>query len=271
MTTPAALSCSQPRPPRPTPRARLVLLVVLGAFAALVLPVSAAQAANYQYWGYYQVVGGAWAFSQNGPDKTTPADGSVEGWRWAVDDGTGATPRPPRALPTFQAVCAATPVEAGKKRVAVVIDFGRPADGDGTTAPPAPVARCASVATAATGAEVLAAVATVRTGTTGLVCGLDGYPASGCGGEVATLSPAQKAPDTPVTIATATATATGGAGTATASPPAADATAAPAAPAAAAPAAASSGIPVGVWLGILVVLAGIVLLVWSARRRQNVG
>lgn len=240
MTQPTAGPRSRPAAgSRTALRTRLLPLAVLGALVALVLPAQAAQAASYRYWGYYQVVNGAWAFSQNGPDKTTPADGATEGWRWAVDDGTGATPRPPRALPTFQAVCDTTPVETGKKRVAVVIDFGRAADADGTSTPPPPVARCASVATAATGAEVLAAVATVRTGSTGLVCGLDNYPATGCGGQVATLSPEQQAPDTPVTIA--------------ASP------------------AASSGIPVGVWIGILVLLAGIALLAWSARRRQNAG
>jgi len=247
--------------PRHAQRVRLALLAVLGTLAALLLPAQVAHAANYQYWHYYQVVDSTWAFYQVGPDKSAPKDGAIEGWRWAVDDGTGATPRTPRALPTFAAVCDTTPAEAGKKRVAVVLDYGRPADGDGKTTPPQPRAKCASVATAATGAEVLAAVAEVRTGG-GLVCGLDSYPASGCGGEVATLTDEQKAADTPVTIAPVAAAAPTG-------PTATDTAGATAPAAAAAASSTSSGVSAGVWVGILVVLIAIAVLVWSTRRRRQ--
>jgi hypothetical protein len=241
-------------------RVRLALLAVLGTLAALLLPAQAAHAANYQYWHYYQVVDGKWDFYQVGPDKSAPKDGAVEGWRWAVDDG--ASPRTPRALPTFAAACDTTPAETGKKRVAVVVDYGRSADGDGKTTPPQPRAKCASVATAATGAEVLAAAAEVRTGG-GMVCGLDGYPAAGCGGEVATLTDGQKAADVPVTIAPATAATPSSAGPSASDP-------ASAAPAAASPAAStSSGIPASVWVGVLVVLLAIAGLLWSARRRRQ--
>jgi hypothetical protein len=253
-------STTSTRPQHAQP-VRLALLAVLGTLAALLLPAQVAHAANYQYWGYYQVVDGKWAFYQVGPDKSAPKDGAVEGWRWAVDDGTGATPRAPRALPTFTAVCDTTPAESGKKRVAVVLDYGRPADGDGKTTPPQPRAKCASVATAATGAEVLAAVAEVRMGG-GLVCGLDGYPAAGCGGEVATLTDEQKAADTPVTIAPATAATPSSGG-----PTATDT--ASAAPAAAPAVSTSSSPPVGVWVGVLVVLLGIAVLLWSVRRRRQ--
>lgn len=253
-----------PVPPSRTRRSGLAAaMIMLGALVALVLPASTAQAANYQYWGYYQVVNGAWTFSQVGPDQSAPADGAIEGWRYAVDDGSGANPRTPRALPTFAAVCDTTPAQSGKKRVAVVVDFGRPVDGGESVTPPQPVARCASVATAATGAEVLGAVATVRTAG-GLVCALDGYPATGCGGEVATLTDAQKAADTPITIAPASASASASAsGSATAT---AGSTAAVAAPAPATP---SSGSPVGLWVGVVVLLLGLVALAWSIRRRRQ--
>ncbi|MBK8757202.1 MAG: hypothetical protein IPM08_08785 [Actinomycetales bacterium] len=184
---------------------RLVAGVVLALLALVAGPALVAQAANYQFWGYWQLTSGSWAFAQNGPDQTVPADGSVEGWRFAVDDGSGT--RKPRVTPTFDQVCAATPAESGKKRVAVVIDAGREADGDGTAKPPAPVVGCAKVATTATGSQVLAAVSTVRVDK-GMVCGINGYPAAGCGGEVATLSEAQKAADTPIAFATPTPSAT---------------------------------------------------------------
>lgn len=248
-----------PVPPsrRPSRPGLVAALVMLGALLALVLPAQTARAANYQYWGYYQVVNGAWTFSQVGPDQSAPADGAIEGWRYAVDDGTGASPRTPRALPTFSAVCDTTAAQSGKKRVAVVVDFGRPADGGESVTPPQPVARCASVATAATGAEVLGAVAAVRTAG-GLVCGLDGYPATGCGGEVATLTDAQKATDTPVTIAPA-AVATATASTTGATP--ATAVSAPATP--------PSNSPVGLWVGVVVLVLGLVALAWSIRRRRQ--
>jgi LPXTG-motif cell wall-anchored protein len=174
------------------------------AFLALVLgPAHSAAAANYQYWGFWQVANGAWTFAQAGPGQTQPADGAVEGWRFAVDDGAGT--RMPRATPTFSQVCGSTPPAVGKKRVAVVIDSGRDVDGDGKTPAPAPRAACAAVPTAATSSDVLAAVATVRVEKS-LVCAINAYPASGCGGEVATLTDAQKAADTPVTLPTAAAT-----------------------------------------------------------------
>ncbi len=244
-------------PVPPSSRSRpgvIAVLALLGALLALLLPAQAAHAANYQYWGYYQVTNGAWTFSQVGPDKSVPADGSIEGWRFAVDDGSGTTPRTPRALPTFAAVCDTTAAQTGKKRVAVVVDYGRPADGDGTTTPPQPVAKCASVATAATGGEVLAAVAAVRTAG-GLVCALDSYPATGCGGEVATLTDAQKAADTPVTIAPV------GIATPTSS--------ATAAPATSATSGAASSSPIGLWAGVVVLVLGLAAVLWSVRRRRQ--
>ncbi|HET7684720.1 MAG TPA: SCO2322 family protein [Marmoricola sp.] len=175
-----------------------VLAAVLGLLVALVLPVAAANAAAYRYWGYYQWDGSAWQFASKGPDQLKPADGAVEGWRFAVT--TPDSSRTPRVEATFDEVCGDTAAESGKKRVAVVIDYGRSADSEDGSTPPEPVAECASVDTAATGLEVLGAVADVRA-EKGLVCGLDGYPASGCGGEVKTVSAAAQAPDQPVELA----------------------------------------------------------------------
>lgn len=253
---------------------RASLLALLGAAAALVLGLltaGPASAASYQYWGYYQLTDGAWTFSQKGAAETNPVDGSVEGWRWAITEESGTPPRNPRVTPTFDEVCGSTAADSGKKRVGVVIDYGRDVDGDGT-APPDPVAECAVVPTAATGAEVLAAVATVRTGDAGLVCGIDNYPASGCGGPVATLSDAQKAADTPVTLAptatpeTTQSSATPGGGAVSASE-----TAGPLI-APASTSSTTSGVPVVVWVGLLILVLGVVALLVSVlrRRRQNV-
>lgn len=270
LSTPSTSSTSPTTSP-PGRARRIALLAVLSSLTALVtvvLPAQSAHAANYQYWGYYQLTNGAWSFSQNGPDKTTPADGATEGWRWAVADDTGANPRTPRANPAFDAVCGAVAAESGKKRVAVVIDFGRAVDGDAATAPPQPTAACALVATAATGAEVLASVSSVRSDASGLVCGIDNYPATGCGGQVATLTDAQKAADTPVTIAPAVtpqpSPATSTAGTS----PSAGQTVAPVI-VGAPTSSPSSGVPAVVWVGLVILVLGIAALVWSTYRRRQ--
>ncbi len=186
------------------PRRLTSLALLTGLLVALVVPAASAQAGTaYRYWGYYQFANGAWAFAQKGPDQLTPKDGAIEGWRFAVTEESST--RFPRLTPDFAAICK-DPAPAGKKRVAVVIDFGRVADStDGTTTPPAAKTGCAVVDETATGAQVLAAVATVRV-SGGLTCGLDGYPATGCGDPVKDVTAAMKAADEPITAATTPAT-----------------------------------------------------------------
>lgn len=175
---------------------RTALAVLLGLTVVLLVPASA-NAAAYRYWGYYQLSGTTWQFATKGADQTTPADGSVEGWRFAV--GTEDATRFPRATPTFDDVCGDTAAQTGKKRVAVVIDYGRRVDTADNTEPPKPVGRCAVVADAATGLEVLAKVASVRTDKS-LICGIDDFPAAGCGDEVKVVSAETTAADTPVDL-----------------------------------------------------------------------
>ncbi|HET8600356.1 MAG TPA: SCO2322 family protein [Segeticoccus sp.] len=200
-----------PRSSRPLALVTLAALVA-ALFTALVLPAGAAHAASYRFWGYYHLHQGTWQFAQKGPDQVTPKNGSVEGWRFALADQS--TPRFPRATPSFQDICGSTTAATGKKRVAVVLDFGRPVDGGAGAKPPAPKADCAVVDSAASGAEVLAAVAQVRSDK-GLICGVDGYPQSGCGGEVKSVPAAAKAPDKKVTLAPASTTPTASASAST--------------------------------------------------------
>jgi MYXO-CTERM domain-containing protein len=178
-----------------TPLRVVLSLLLAGVFAALT--IAPAQAAAYRYWGFYQLTDGAWAFAQKGSDQTVPADGSVEGWRFAVGDEQST--RFPRAVLTFDELCAATPAAAGQKRVGLVVDYGRPADAEDGATPPEPTALCASVPTAATSTDVLAQAGELRT-EKGLVCAVSGYPATGCGGEVKEVSAEAQAADTPVTI-----------------------------------------------------------------------
>jgi len=179
-----------------TTRGRTGLPTLLGLAVALLLP-AAANAAVYRYWGYYHLTDGKWEFYMTGPAESKPADGSVEGWRFAV--GTEAVTRFPRAVPSFEDICGDTKAESGKKRVAVVIDYGREADSEDGATPPEAVGRCAVVATAASGQEVLTKVAALDINKDGIVCSIDHYPAK-CGGEVKTVSAEAKAADTPVEL-----------------------------------------------------------------------
>ena len=61
----------------------------------------------------------------------------------------------------------------------MLLDFGAKADAPSGQRPPQPRAACAVVPANATGQGVLQAAAKVRA-QKGLVCGIDGYPASGC-------------------------------------------------------------------------------------------
>lgn len=177
----------------------LAMVAFIAAVLTVVLPAGTAHAEAYQYWGYYTLSGDTWQYAQTGPDQTNPADGSVEGWRFAVAGQDDV--RPPRGTVTFSEVCDSTKAVEGKKRVAVVIDYGRKADATDET-PKEPAASCAQVPAAATGADVLAAVSTVRSEKQ-LVCGINDYPKSGCGGAVATPNEQQTAPDDKAKIAIA--------------------------------------------------------------------
>jgi hypothetical protein len=179
-----------------------VSVVALLAAPALAGAVTASATATntpaYRYWGYYELSNGQWQFAQTGSDQTNPADGSVEGWRFAVSGAEDS--RPPRATPTFDEICGDTAAKDGSKRVGVVIDYGRAADGDGGAQPPQPRAECAVVPTDASGSDVLAAVAETRVDK-GLTCGVDGYPAKGCGEPVNQVSPEAQAQDDKVQLA----------------------------------------------------------------------
>lgn len=156
--------------------ARLVLSLLAGLLLAGTVTTTAHAEDGYRFWGYYQWTSGQWGFAQKGADVVVPADGSVEGWRYAVG---GAKPRVPRAAGDFATICGATPAESGKKRVALVIDSGTPADSSTGEAPPPATGTCVVTDAKATGAKVLAAVQPVRI-EKGLTCGIAGYPAKGC-------------------------------------------------------------------------------------------
>ncbi len=147
-------------------------------------PASADSA--YVYWSYWQADPGTstWTLASEGAGSITPADGAVEGWRYGVGQTAGLTQEPATA-PDFTSLCADTPAVPGQKRVGYVIDFGS-ALPDSNDAPPAPATGCAVAEVSATALSILQENATVRQDSSGMVCGINGYPSSGCGSQVDT-------------------------------------------------------------------------------------
>jgi hypothetical protein len=190
------------RPSATSVVAALSVVAVIAALVAAVLALPLGGAAHaqdaFRFWGYYTWQGDAWQFSQTGPEQTEPADGGVEGWRFAVS-GAESSARTPRAVGDFAAICGSTPPPSGRKRVAVVIDYGVANEAPQGEAPPQPRGACAIVAADANGAEALRAVAPVRE-QKGLVCGIDGYPRTECGAPYDGPLPNPTATEAPVQL-----------------------------------------------------------------------
>ncbi|WP_414495971.1 SCO2322 family protein [Streptomyces sp. CRN 30] len=170
-----------------TARRASVLLPVLAALlAAFVLGgAGEARAADYRYWSFWERDGqggdAAWTFATQGPSTARPADGSVQGLRFAVTANADDAAQP-RGTADFTAICAATPGRADHKRVALVVDFGTTADAPDGETPPKARTVCARVPEDATTADALAAVAgPLRYDSGALLCAIAGYPESGCG------------------------------------------------------------------------------------------
>ncbi|MFE1307958.1 SCO2322 family protein [Streptomyces sp. NPDC058755] len=166
--------------------------------AALVLLAGAAQAhaTGYRYWSFWERDGDRWTYATQGPSTARPDDGAIQGFRFAVSEDSADASRP-RGTADFATICAGTPAKPGTKRVALVIDFGTPADAPSGETPPTRRTVCARVSPDATTAEALAATAKpLRYDTNALLCAIAGYPHKGCGEQVSADDTEKKA--TPV-------------------------------------------------------------------------
>ncbi|MFI6246574.1 SCO2322 family protein [Streptomyces sp. NPDC051016] len=163
-------------------RRAVLLLMAVVALCAVAVP---AQAVGYRYWSFWERDGSRWTYATQGPSTARPADGSVEGFRFAVSEDS-ADASQPRGTADFGSICGGTDAVAGKKRVGLVVDFGTTADAPSGERPPARRTACAVVATDATTAEALAAVAKpLRYDANALLCAIAGYPEKGCGEKAA--------------------------------------------------------------------------------------
>ncbi|MGH1552802.1 SCO2322 family protein [Streptomyces sp. L7] len=153
-------SCS-PSPPTPLPRR----------------PVT-------RYWSFWDRTGTHWTYATQGPSTARPADGDIQGFRFAVsEDSADAKPRarPPTSRPS-----APTPrpwkgkSASPSSSTSVRRPTPRPTKPHPPPAPPAP-----TVSPDATTAEALASVAKpLRYDTNALLCAIGGYPEQGCGEQI---------------------------------------------------------------------------------------
>ncbi|WP_405755884.1 SCO2322 family protein [Streptomyces sp. NBC_00073] len=168
-------------------RSPIPLVLAFGVLLTL-LASSPALAAGYRYWSFWEGTGGQWQYATQGPSTARPADGAALGFRFAVSQDAAAEAAKPRVAADFAAVCASTPAVEGRKRIAVVVDFGVPADAPAGDTPPqdTPRTACAQVAPDATAAEALAQAAKpLRYNSAALLCAVSGYPKQGCGEQIA--------------------------------------------------------------------------------------
>jgi hypothetical protein len=158
-------------------RAAALLLTSL----VLTLGTGQAQAVGYRYWSFWDRDANTWTYATQGPSTAVPSDGDVQGFRFAIsEDSADATK--PRSTADFASICATTPPKDGKKRIALVLDFGTATDAPRGETPPHPRTACAVLSPDATTAEALATAAKpLRYNTNALLCAIAGYPKTGCG------------------------------------------------------------------------------------------
>ncbi|EFL31770.1 secreted protein [Streptomyces viridochromogenes DSM 40736] len=164
----------------------MIRRAVLLLLAPLLLCAGAgqAQAAGYRYWAFWEREGDHWVYATQGPSTSRPSDGGVQGFRFAVSEDSADAARP-RGEADFDTICAKTPARDGKKRVALLLDFGTAADAPPGETPPPTRTACAQTSPDATTAEALASVAKpLRYDTNALLCAIAGYPEKGCGEQV---------------------------------------------------------------------------------------
>ncbi|AZM62578.1 MULTISPECIES: SCO2322 family protein [unclassified Streptomyces] len=168
---------------------RRATAVFLAALLPLLAGAGQAQAAGYRYWSFWERSGTAWTYATQGPSLIRPADGDVQGFRFSVSENSADAVKP-RGTADFDTICAKTKARDGDKRVALVLDFGTPADAPSGETPPDGRTACAQVPEDATTAEALAAVAgPLRYDTNALLCAIADYPKKGCGEQISEKDP----------------------------------------------------------------------------------
>lgn len=126
----------------------------------------------YVYWSLWTAQNDAdWTYSNKGGTEVVPENGSFIGYRWGEGEGQA-----PRSTTNFTQVCGGASAAQGQKTVAVTIDPGTKSE----STPSDVTVKCTPVANDANAQQVLEAAAEVRTAANSMVCGINGFPQTGC-------------------------------------------------------------------------------------------
>lgn len=175
---------------RPRPGAWMAAIV---AGITVLLSEAPAEAADYRYWTLWNgTADGGWEFALTGARDIAVMDGSVIGWHFAVAPADGAPPPTSVATADFAELCPdlSTPAD-GQDRVAIVVDHGDPAVAPAGEQPPPSRVSCLTVEQGLSALEATRLASPAFREDAGLVCGIDGYPATECGVEVDATALAQ--------------------------------------------------------------------------------
>ncbi len=164
---------------------KISLVIVL--ITSLFTPTANAADTGWRYWGYFQAAPGAtkWTPAMTGPTVNV-ADGAVEGWAFTFSSDAIPDAKAPKVAPSFSTICGKTKAVAGKKRVAVMVDFGSAVLRPKGETTPRLIQKCVVADKSALGIDVLGLAVKVRAEGSGFICGLNGYPAKECGVEIKT-------------------------------------------------------------------------------------
>ncbi len=164
---------------------KISLVIVL--ITSLFTPTASAADTGWRYWGYFQAAPGAnkWTAAMTGPTVNV-ADGSVEGWAFTFSSDAIPDAKAPKVAPSFSTICGKTKAVVGKKRVAVMVDFGSAVLRPKGETTPRLIQKCVVADKSALGIDVLGLAVKVRAEGSGFICGLNGYPAKECGVEMKT-------------------------------------------------------------------------------------
>ena len=164
---------------------KISLVIVL--ITSLFTPTAHAADTGWRYWGYFQAAPGAtkWTPAMTGPTVNV-ADGAVEGWAFTFSSDAIPDAKAPKVAPSFSTICGKTKAVAGKKRVAVMVDFGSAVLRPKGETTPRLIQKCVVTDKSALGIDVLGLAVKVRAEGSGFICGLNGYPAKECGVEIKT-------------------------------------------------------------------------------------
>ena len=163
------------------------LLLAIVVIASCITPTAQAADTGWRYWGYFQAAPGAskWTAAMTGPTVNV-ADGSVEGWAFTFSNDAIPDAKAPKIAPSFSTICGKTQAVIGKKRVAVMVDFGSAVLRPKGETTPRLIQKCVVADKSALGIDVLGLAVKVRAEGSGFICGLNGYPAKECGVEMKT-------------------------------------------------------------------------------------